>query len=96
MTDETTTVRQDGQRFVISVDGVDAGFTEFRDHEGERVFLHTELDDAFSGRGLSGILVQQALDATRDAGLRIVPVCPLIAHWLTKHHDFDDIVDLPA
>lgn len=29
----------------------------------------------------------------RALGLRIVPVCPYVAKYLTKHHDFDDITD---
>ena len=88
-----TSVRQEADRFVISVDGTDAGFTEYSDADGRRTFPHTELDDAFSGQGLSSVLVEFAMKATRDAGLRIVPVCALVKHWLTKHPEFDDIVD---
>ena len=40
---------------------------------------HTEVDEEFGGRGLATILVREALDATRAAGLRIVPVCPMVA-----------------
>ncbi|WP_236695588.1 N-acetyltransferase, partial [Mycolicibacterium chubuense] len=39
------------------------------------------------------ILVREALDATRDAGLRIVPVCSMVAGFVEKNHEFDDIVD---
>ncbi len=92
MTDQIT-VRPEADRFVITVDGADAGFAHFRTEDGHRVFDHTELDDAFSGRGLSGSLVQQALEATRADGLRIKAECPLVKHWLTKHHEFDDLVD---
>ena len=89
----STEVRQESDRFVIAVDGVDAGFAQFSEEGNQRTFFHTELDDAFAGQGLSGVLVQQALDATRTTGKRIVPVCPLVKHWLTKHPEFDDIVD---
>jgi uncharacterized protein len=37
--------------------------------------------------------VSEALAATRDAGLRIVAVCPMVTGYLDKHHDFDDVVD---
>lgn len=92
----STEVRQEADRFVISVDGTDAGFTAYHDADDRRTFPHTELDDAFSGQGLSGVLVEAALTATREEGLRIVPVCPLVAHWLTKHSEFDDVVDTPS
>ncbi|KRE27299.1 acetyltransferase [Mycobacterium sp. Soil538] len=95
-TDKTgapTEVTAEQDRFTISVDGSRAGFTEFVDHEGRRIFPHTVVDDEYSGRGLATILVQQALQATRDAGLRIVPVCSMVAGFLETNHEFDDIVD---
>lgn len=81
-------------RYDITVDGEPAGFTEFVDRGGQRIFPHTELDDRFSGRGLSSILVREALADSRAAGQRVVPVCPLVAHYTRKHADeVGDIVD---
>ena len=70
-----------------------AGFTEFLDRDGQRIFPHTEVDEKFEGRGLGTILVRQALEATRDAGLRIVPVCPMVAAFIDKNTEFGDIAD---
>jgi hypothetical protein len=98
-TDKTgapTTVTQESDRFSIAVDGQHVGFTEYTDRDGQRIFPHTEVADAFEGRGLATILVGEALQATRDAGLRIVAVCPLVAAFVGKHHEFDDVVDSPS
>ncbi|MGB3302492.1 GNAT family N-acetyltransferase [Gordonia sp. (in: high G+C Gram-positive bacteria)] len=93
-TERTEVVRNDEQgRYDILVNGELAGFTEFVDKGPQRIFPHTELDERFSGRGLSSILVSQALADTRTAGQRVVPVCPLVARWVSKHDEFDDIVD---
>lgn len=95
-TDKTgapTTVTAGTDRFTIAVDGREVGLVAFVDHAGQRIFLHTEVSDAFEGRGLASILVSDALAATRGAGLRIVAVCPMVAGYLDKHHDFDDVVD---
>jgi predicted GNAT family acetyltransferase len=92
-TGATTTVTQRTRIFTIAVDGVSAGLTSFVEHEGHRIFLHTEVKSQFEGRGLASILVSEALSATRIDGLRIVAVCPMIAAYVAKHHDFDDIVD---
>ena len=95
-TDKTgapTTVSAADDRFTIAVDDQKVGLLAFVDHDGQRIFLHTEEDDAFEGRGLAGNLVSEALTATRAAGLRIVAVCPMVAGYLDKHHDFDDILD---
>lgn len=95
-TDKTgapTDVTEESDRFSISVDGQKAGFTEFLDHDGQRIFPHTEVDDEFEGRGLGTILVRHALEATRAAGLRIVPVCPMVAAFVDKNAEFGDITD---
>ncbi|MEU1284085.1 GNAT family N-acetyltransferase [Kitasatospora sp. NPDC005856] len=86
--------RADGRnRYEISVGGELAGFTEYRDHEEQRVFYHTEIDEAFAGRGLASRLVQEALTDVRAAGKRIVPICPYVARFLLKHEEFADITD---
>lgn len=98
-TDKTgtqTTVTQEADRFTISAEGRPAGFTEFADRGSQRVFTHTEVDDEFEGRGLATIVVGEALKTTQDAGLRIVPVCKLVAAYIDKHPEFNDIVDPPT
>ncbi|MET9201188.1 GNAT family N-acetyltransferase [Gordonia sp. NPDC003585] len=89
----TVTHNPDDQRYEISAEGRLAGFTQYRDRTDdpdavERVFFHTEVSDEFAGRGLATILVREALDATRDAGLTIVGVCPLVAAFLKKNPDY--------
>lgn len=83
----------DEKRYEISAEGRLAGFTQYRDRTGdgavERVFFHTEVADEFAGRGLATILVREALDAARDAGLTIVGVCPLVAAFLKKNPDYE-------
>lgn len=98
-TDKTgapTEVTQESDRFSISVDGKKAGFTEYidvGDRGNQRIFPHTEIDEEFGGRGLATILVGEALQATRDAGLRIVAVCSMVANYIEKHPEYHDISD---
>jgi predicted GNAT family acetyltransferase len=81
------------RRYEILVDGRRAGLTAYRDRGEQRVFFHTEVDDAFAGQGLAAQLVQQALVDVRQSGKRIVPVCPYVAKFLKKHAEFADITD---
>jgi len=95
-TDKTgapTTVAAESDRFTIAVEGQAVGLAEFADRDGQRVFTHTEVADEFEGRGLATILIGEALQATRDAGLRIVAVCPMVAAYVDKHDEFADVVD---
>lgn len=49
------------------------------------IFFHTEVDDAYQGRGLAGVLVRAVLDDLIARGTTIVPSCPLFAAHLKKH-----------
>ncbi|GGZ51008.1 N-acetyltransferase [Streptomyces inusitatus] len=90
----TTVRRVDARhRYEILVDDERAGLTAYRDRDGQRVFFHTEIDDAHAGRGLASILVERALTDVRASGMRIVPVCPYVAKFLTRNHQFADITD---
>ncbi|MBU9762475.1 N-acetyltransferase [Mycobacterium sp. TNTM28] len=83
-----------GQRhYEITVDGEHAGLAAYVDAGDQRIFHHTEVDDEFSGQGLAGELVSAALTDARAAGKRAVAVCPYVAKYVQKHHDFDDILD---
>ncbi|MFJ8086496.1 putative GNAT family acetyltransferase [Streptomyces sp. SAI-170] len=94
-TGTTPTVRRadDRHRYEIHVGATRAGLTAYRDRGTQRVFFHTEVDDAFAGQGLAGKLVEEALTDVRAQGLRIVPVCPYVAKFLKKHTEFADITD---
>jgi hypothetical protein len=89
----TVTLDAAGSRYVITVEGEEAGFAAFDDEGERRVFTHTEIDDAYAGRGLGGVLVAGALDDVRETGRRAVPVCPFVRSYVSRHHDYDDIVD---
>ncbi|MBV9089039.1 MAG: N-acetyltransferase [Mycobacteriaceae bacterium] len=98
-TDKTgaqTAVHPADDRFTISVDGKTVGSVYFADRDPTRVFYHSEVDDDYEGRGLATILVGEVVRATGAAGLRIVPVCGVVARYLDKHPEFSDVVDAPA
>ena len=88
-----TTVTAGTDRYTIAVEGHEVGHTEFIDRDTQRVFTHTEVDRNYEGRGLATILVAEALQETRDAGLRIVANCPMVANYVAKHDEFKDVVD---
>jgi predicted GNAT family acetyltransferase len=80
-------------RFEIRVDGELAGFADYSRRGGRLIFRHTEIDDAYEGRGLGSKLAQGGLDAARAGGHPVVPLCPFIASYIEKHPDYMDLVD---
>ncbi|HYH33125.1 MAG TPA: GNAT family N-acetyltransferase [Pseudonocardia sp.] len=94
MTDDHTTVLDvpEGSRFEVRVDGAAAGRAEYSVVPGAIRFTHTEIDDAYSGRGLGGTLVRGALDAARSRRLAVLPECRFVRGWIEKHPDYVDLV----
>ncbi|PRY59900.1 hypothetical protein B0I28_103374 [Glycomyces artemisiae] len=84
------------RRYEIAVDGARAGLTAYRDRGGQRIFYHTEVDKSFARKGLASTLVEQALLDAREAGMRIVPVCPYVARFVKRHPEFAEAVDRPS
>jgi uncharacterized protein len=68
------------------------GFSEYHFHRGEMALLHTEIGERYGGRGLGGELVRGALDDARARGLTVLPYCPFVRGWMTKHPEYRDLV----
>jgi predicted GNAT family acetyltransferase len=75
----------------VLVDGKPAGQAVYQLRPGTIVFLHTEIDDAYGGRGLGGTLVRAALDSARARELHVVASCPFVRSWIEKHPDYADL-----
>ena len=75
-------------RYDLLLDGVVAGFAEYRDREERRIFIHTVVDPAYGGRGLGSRLARAVLDDALARDMRIVPRCPFIRAWLERHPDY--------
>ena len=86
-------------RYEITVAGRLAGFAAYLDRPGgegggqRRVFIHTEIDPNYEGRGLAGVLVKAALADVRASGRRAVAVCPYVSAYIKRHPEEADIVD---
>ena len=80
-------------RYEARVDGVLAGFAAYRFKGAHIVFTHTEVDDAFAGEGVGGVLARGALDDVRArAEHDVVALCPFISAWIARHPDYQDLV----
>jgi uncharacterized protein len=79
---------EDRHRYVISVDGEDAGSAYYSVRDGVVVFTHTEVDDKWEGQGVGSALVQGALDDVVGSGRSFAPHCPFVAAWVERHPDY--------
>jgi predicted GNAT family acetyltransferase len=68
-----------------------AAFSVYRRIGDRVVFLHTETDPEFEGRGIGSRLVRGALDDVRARGLRVTAKCPFVSAWLRRHPEYADL-----
>ena len=92
MADVRVTRSEDGLKYLLLVDGVEAGLIASGLKEGTIVLYHTEVDSAFEGRGLGSVLVAGALDDIRRRGLEVEPLCPFVAAYIARHPEYADLV----
>ncbi|WP_309234749.1 GNAT family N-acetyltransferase [Nocardia sp. XZ_19_385] len=89
-TPEATVARNaEKKRYEISYDGKLAGFAEYEERGDETVFTHTEIDDAFAGKGLGKVLAKAAIEDTIELERVIRPLCPFTKAYLEKHPEYD-------
>lgn len=94
--DNSIEVHDDAERhaYVVTVDGTEAGKAVYHIRGGRHIFVHTEVDEAFSGRGVGSKLVRAALEDVRAQGGALVALCPFVSAYLKRHREFDDLVDI--
>ena len=82
------------QRYELRDGDTVVGYTQYHpDGDVKLVFDHTEVDNAYSGRGLSSTLVRFALDDVRARGKRVVAICPFVDGFIDKHPEYKDLAD---
>jgi predicted GNAT family acetyltransferase len=81
---------------IFDDDGALAGFAQYVLRGGRVIFVHTEIDDAYEGKGLGSRLAAGALDDVRRHGHLVVPLCPFIASYIEHHPEYADLVDQAA
>jgi uncharacterized protein len=78
-------------RFELHVDGEQA-VAYYRMAPGVITFIHTEVPQALSGRGIGTKLIRGALEMVRAQGLKVVPQCPFVSAFMGKHSEYNDLL----
>ena len=84
---------EERRRFEAHDDETVAGFMVYSRRPDAVVITHTEVDGAYEGKGVGSRLVRGGLDHIRAEGRAVVPECPFVRRFLTRHwDDYADIV----
>jgi predicted GNAT family acetyltransferase len=78
-------------RFELDV-GDHQAVAYYRMTPGVITFIHTEVPQALSGRGIGTKLISGALEMVRAQGLKVVPQCPFVSAFMGKHPEYNDLL----
>lgn len=96
MADVTVTHSPQEERYVLTVDGEQAGYLDYLDEVDVRVLTHTVVDAEYSGKGYAAVLTKATLDDVRDTGKKARAVCSYVANYVTKHPEYASVVEVAA
>ena len=80
-------------RFEINLGDGTFAIAEYTLRPGKIMFTHTEVPEAHEGKGIGTTLIRFALDAARERGLKVIPICPFFAAYMQKHAEVQDLLD---
>lgn len=83
----------DQHRYLAEIDGREVGMAVYQLRAGRHIFVHTEVNADYEGRGLGSALARFALDDVKSQDGTIVPLCPFIFAWIERHPEYRTMVD---
>ena len=83
----------ENSRYEVLLGGEVAGALHYRRHGGIVELAHTEIDQAFEGRGLGGRLASAALEDARSRAVPIRVTCPFVTGYVERHPEYADLIE---
>ncbi|MAM10780.1 MAG: GNAT family N-acetyltransferase [Rhizobiaceae bacterium] len=81
-----------GGRYFANVDGHEAEMTYSRASANLVIIDHTGVPDALRGKGVGQALAEHAVNAARQGGWKIVPLCPFFKALSIRHGEWRDVI----
>ncbi len=65
---------------------LDEAYTEYEIRDSKLIILHTFVPESMTGRGIAGLLVQEAFSWASSHELHPAAVCTYAAAWMKRHN----------
>lgn len=79
--------------FEAFIDGKHAGLMTYTWAGEERFIIdHTEVEEAYNGKGVGKEMLLAAVDFARKNGKTIIPLCPFAKATFQKHEELQDVL----
>jgi uncharacterized protein len=77
-------------RFEVEL-GKDNAILIYMIKAGLFVIMHTEVPEAFEGKGIAGGMTKAALEFARDNGLKVRSYCSYATRYLERHPEYREL-----
>lgn len=79
--------------FKATEDGKEAGRMTYSRVGNDRIIIdHTEVNPEFRGKSVGNLMVQAAITFAREAGIKIIPLCPFAKSVFDKTPEYRDVL----
>ncbi|MGE4512747.1 hypothetical protein SAMN05421846_104243 [Chryseobacterium taeanense] len=79
--------------FEAFIDGNHAGLMTYTWAGDDRFIIdHTEVEEAYNGKGVGKEMLLSAVDFARESGKTIIPLCPFAKATFQKHEELQDVL----
>lgn len=82
---------QEECRFEVNVDN-ETALLQYDERNDIIVLLHTEVPDAFEGRGIGSMLAMHALEWVRSSNKRVKVRCAFVTRFMERHAEYNDLL----
>ena len=83
-----------GSRFELEVEGQTA-FAVYRRQARVITFTHTVVPESLEGQGIGKRLIAGALRQVRSEGMKVIPACGFVRHYIDSHPEEQDLLLSP-
>ena len=78
------------RRFELVEQGMLA-LADYRVQDGRLILPHVEAEPGLRGSGAAGRLMEGVLDAARQRGLKVVPLCSYADAYMRRNREYADL-----
>jgi len=83
---------EERKQYEFHIDGL-VPRIEYIKAKDDKIYLtHTEVPRQLEGKGVGSALVKQILEDIKQKELTLVPLCPFVAMYITRHPEWKSLV----
>jgi uncharacterized protein len=74
-------------------EGDDIAYLEYRFYKKDIAFMHTEVPESMSGKGIASALAEYAFKFAKENKKLVMVYCPFVAAYIKRHPELKEQLD---